>query len=57
MDIATKICFVEHSFQFNEDPLHDIQPPEEEGINSQSIPFTYDDVSIDVSDSKFKYED
>ena len=28
-----------------------------EGINSQSIPFAYDDFSTNVLDSEFEYED
>ena len=57
MEIATKICFIEWSVQFNEYLLHDLQANEEEGINTQSIPFSYDDVSTDVSNSQSKCED
>ena len=57
MDNATRICFIERRVQFNEDPLHDIQLAEEEGINTQSIPFSYDDVSTNVSDSESKDEE
>ena len=57
MEIATRICFIEQSVQFNEDTLHYIQPTKEEGINAQSIPFAYDDVSIDVFDSESEDED
>ena len=49
MEIVTRRCFIEWSFQFNENPLHDLQPNEEEGINTQSVPFAYDDASNDVS--------
>ena len=34
MDIATRRCFIEWSVQFNEYPLHDLQPAEEESINA-----------------------
>ena len=34
MEISTKRCFIEQSVQFNEDPLHDLQPIEEEGIHA-----------------------
>ena len=54
MDITTIRCFIERSVQFNEDPWHDLQPSEEEGIHAQSIPFEYDDVSTDVSNSEFE---
>ena len=57
MQIATRRCFKERSVQFNEDPLHDIQPTEEEGINTQSISFAYDDVSTNISDLESKDED
>ena len=57
MEITTIRCFIERSAQFNEDPLHDLQPSKEEGIHAQSIPFEYDDVSTDVSNSQSKCED
>ena len=57
MDIVTRICFIQKSFQFNEYTLHDIHLDEEEGITAQPTPFAYDDVSIDVSDSKSEEED
>ena len=34
MDIATRRCFIERSVQFNEYPLYDLQPAEEESINT-----------------------
>ena len=52
MEIATKICFIEKSVQFNEDSLHDLQRAEEEGINVQYIPIACDVVSTDISDSE-----
>ena len=55
MEIATKRCFIERSAQFNEDPLHDLQPAEEEGIDAQPTPFAYDDVSS--NDSNLEPED
>ena len=56
MEITTRICFIEWSVQLNEYPLYDLQPTKEEGINTQPTPFAYDDVSIDVSDSKYEEE-
>ena len=56
MEIATRRCFIEWSVQFNEDPLHDLQLDEEEGINVQPTLFTYNDVSTDVSNSEFESE-
>ena len=47
MEIATRRCFIKWGVQFNEDPLHDLQPAEEEGINAQSIRFAYDDFYTD----------
>ena len=57
METGTRRCFIEQSVQFNENPLHDIQQTKEESINTQSIPFAYDDVSTNVSDSKYEDED
>ena len=58
MEIVTKKCFIERSVQFEEDQVHDPQPTEEEeGIITQSISFSYDDVSTNISYLESKYED
>ena len=57
MEFTTKICFIERSVQFNKVQLHDLQIAQEEGVIAQSIPFAYEDVSTDVSNSKSEYED
>ena len=54
-EITTKICFIERSVQFNEDPLQDLQPIEEEGRYDLPTPFAHDEdwngVSFDDSNS------
>ena len=57
MEISTKRCFIERSVQLNEDLLHDLQPTEEEGIITQSIPFVDDDVLTNILDSVLEDED
>ena len=61
MDIATRICFIERSVHFIEDPLQDLQPVEEEGIFDLRTSFTHDedhnDSFSDDSYSKFEDED
>ena len=57
MEVATKICFIERSVQFNDGLLHDLQIAEDKGIINQSIPFADDDVLTNISDSESKDED
>ena len=51
MEIAMRRSFIEKSVQFNEDTLHDLHLAKEEGINTQTNPFSYDEVSINCLDS------
>ena len=50
MEVATRICFIERSFQFKEDQRHDTPPTKQEGIII-SPPIFDDDDMLQVSDS------
>ena len=56
MEITTNKCFIECNIQFEEDWVHDPQPPEE-CIITQPIPFADDDVLTNISVSESKDED
>ena len=47
MEVATRICFIERSVQFEEDQLHDTPPAAQEGITI-SPPIFYDDDVLQV---------
>ena len=57
MEVATRKCFIERSFQFEEDRLCDAPPPEaQEGITTLPLPFDDDDL-LHVSDSDEEDQD